>query len=401
MKRSLFFILGILFIIILLGIWIYVLFFGTPKNIEDTFNTFGFGDTTDTELVFEEPTPPAEPVVDVTSTDRLRQLTTTPIIGYQEVQKNASSSPMIYYIESGTGHIFSIDITTGEERRISGTTIPSSKAAVISPNGQFVMIQSGSGSNQETTLGKLENRDNLSTQPIGESIVSFSATTDNTFLYAVQTGNTLIGKHFYPISNVSETIFTIPFREAVVQWGSTAASNHYIYPKSSYQLESFLYQVSEKTLTRLPIDGYGMSAVGNDDFVLFSKQVENNYQTFIYNKILDTENISPLSIIPEKCFFSVGDYSELGICAATLTEFDSQIPDTWYQGKVTYADRLWEINPNFRSATQLVDTKGVSGREIDITNLTLNETGTTIYFTNKLDNTLWLYERIPLVLIDE
>ena len=401
MKRSLFIILGIIFILILLGIWVYVLFFGTPKNIEDTFNNFGFGDTTDTELVFAEPIPSEEPVVDVTGPQRLRQLTTTPVIGYQEVQKSASSSPLVYYVESGTGHIFSINLSSGEEKRISGTTIPSSKMAAITPNGQFVMIQSGNGSIEETTVGKLENGNDLSTQTINEPIVSFSATTNNTFLYAVQTGSTLVGKHYYPISNISETIFTIPFREGAVVWGSTATDNHYIYPKASYLLESFVYQVSNNNITRLPIDGYGLSATGNDDFVLFSKQVENNYQTYIYDTKTNNQALSPLSIIPEKCTFPAGEYSELGICAATIMEFDNQIPDTWYQGKITYADRLWEVNSSFRSATQLVDTKGVSGRELDITNLTLNSNGSTIYFTNKLDQTLWLYERIPTILIIE
>lgn len=396
MNRTFFILLSVILIIILLGVWIYVLFFGTPQNIDETFTNFGFGDTQDPAFV---PTPidttPKGPTVDTTSLDRLRQLTSEPVIGYQEVKATASSTPVLYYIAAGTGHIFSIDLTSGEEERISGTTIPAIRQAALTQNGKYVLIQAGQGASHQTNIGSIQSDTSITIRQLEAGIVSFTSTADNTFLYAVQTNNSLVVKHYFPISQVSDTLFTVPFREATMHWGDRASDAHYVYPHASSELEGYVYQVADRTISRLPIDGYGVSAAGNEQFVLYGSQVSGSYKTQVYQ--LDTADTYefPITIIPEKCFFTNTNNQEMGICAADFSDFGSDIPDRWYQGRVSYSDRLWEVYPESGSATQLVNTLSESGRSLDIVDITLNDSGSNIYFTTKQDQTLWLYERIP------
>src|SRR6056297_1164176 len=112
MKRPVFIIIGIILVIVLIAVWIYVLFVGTPTSIDEQFAEFGFGETV--EPINPEPVvePQPEPVVDIATDQRLRQLTTRPVAGFAEIQVSTSSAPAVVYMEVGTGHIFSIDLTS-------------------------------------------------------------------------------------------------------------------------------------------------------------------------------------------------------------------------------------------------------------------------------------------------
>lgn len=393
MKRPIFIIVGIILVLILVAIWVYVLFFGTPKNSPDIFNNFSFGDTTDTTLVGDETSTTSEPVVDVTSPNRLRQLTTKPVIGFTEVRADASSTPLVYYIEAGTGHVFSIDTTTGEEVRVSATTFPASTKGSITPDGQFVMMQSGGGLGSEVTINRLASSSaGAASHNIPDRVTAFTATVDNTFLYAVQTPESTVVMQYHPLSQNTEVLFTVPFREATIAWGDTAIDPHLIYPKASAKLEGFVLEASAGQVKRLPVDGYGLSAAGTAGSVLFSKQTDDgNYRSFVYNSGNRQTVASPLPVLPEKCDFS-RTLSNTIICAIGTTPYDLATPDTWYRGEVSYTDSFWTLDTVSQGATFVLDTLAVSGQELDITELRINGEDEDLYFINKNNQTLWLYE---------
>jgi hypothetical protein len=369
-------------------------FFGTPTSVDEQFGDFGFEDTTDTN--YQEPVvePEAEPVVDVETAQRLRQLTTQPVAGFAEVQVSTSTPREVLYMEVGTGHIYSINLTTGSEERISATTIPGAQRAEFSENGQYVMIQSGFGSQKEFVVGEISRASStLSNTELAEPITSFSSTNDNRFLYSIQTNTSTIGKVFNPAEFTNETLFTLPFRESSVAWGSDVTDSHYVYPKTTRQLESFLYRVKNGAVTRLPVDGYGMSALGNNNSVFYSKQERGSYQSYFYDINSGAENSVPLVQIPEKCVMGEGELP-ITICANTEYEFSHQLPDSWYTGGMASADSLWEISSDGNNARFLVDPEHESGRKLDITRLRITDDAFNLYFTNQTDQTLWVYERI-------
>ena len=91
----------------------------------------------------------------------------------------------------------------------------------------------------------------------------------------------------------------------------------------------------------------------------------------------------------EKCAFkSISNV----ICADAVTPPPAGYPDNWYQGTVTFKDSLWLIDTQNSSVSLLTDTEKASGRHIDITNVAVGDSGFGAYFTNKNDNTLWIYE---------
>ena len=143
-------------------------------------------------------------------------------------------------------------------------------------------------------------------------------------------------------------------------------------------------------LKRLPIDGFGLSAVGGDDYVLYSKQVKGEYSTYIFNLSTGISNESAVKIIPEKCA-TIPSSPDVA-CASIFTSYNSETPDRWYKGLDSYADSILTVSSvNFR-ATYLSNTLKESGRELDIVSPKVSVNGARIYFINKNDNLLWLYQ---------
>ena len=390
MKRSLLIILGILFVLILIGVWVYVLLTGsTENNPTGQFNEFEFGDTTDPRAdSFSNQSEP-EPVVNVQNGKSLQQLTTKRVAGFTEVFHSTSTDPYVHYVEAGTGHIYRINLVTGEEERISATTIPLTTQAVLTPNGAHVMMRAGQTTDTEYIVGSLAtSSDVLSNFALNENILSFTATEENEFLYTVATTNETVAKAYNPRTNASRVLFTVPFRETAVSWHHTAAGPHLVYPKAASQLEGFVYSYKNGIRTRLPISGYGLSAVGSNEAVIYSESTVDGYVTSGHS---DTNTLSqPISVVPEKCVFSPVNTSD-AICGASLVTYSNQMPDLWYQGELSISDDLWSLQPSSGSATFLTDVSEEAGQVVDIVNPLFNTNGSSIYFQNKIDQTLWKY----------
>lgn len=393
MKRPIFIIIGTFIVLLLVGVWVYVLFFNNSTSEQETFTNLGLGDTTDPSYVAPtDETTNENAVVDVAGPDQLRQLTTRPVAGYQDIIDPSNQAPFVYYVERGTGHIFSIDLSSGEEKRISATTVPLTNHSAITSDGRFVMMQSGSGNSAQFNIGYLSSTsDNTTINPLKEKVVSFTDTTDNTFLYAVQTNNSVIGKEYDPETSVAKTIFTIPFREAIIVWGSSAKSTHLAYPKASVQLEGFVYQITNSKIERLPIDGYGLSAAGNNVGIIYSEQEKNQYKTYLYNPEDRASYPTLPTVIPEKCIAL--NIDQAIICAGSYTTHKYTLPDTWYQGAASFADDLFITHIDTGITEQLIGITKTTSQNLDIINLGVSADDVRIYFINSHDKNLWLYDR--------
>jgi hypothetical protein len=392
MKRPIFFIVSGVLVVVLLAAWVYVLFFSTPgtSNDDDLFADFPFGGS-DTGVIAEPITTEEEPTIDLTSQEALRQLTLDPVVGFQEVRTSSTSNPALYYVTAGTGHVFTINLTSGEEKRISGTTIAQASHSAITPNGQYVLTQSGEGSGSEFFISPLNTgAGNAPIELIQEKIVDFKATTENTFLYSVKVGNGLEVREYVPGNTVVETLFVVPFQEASIVWGDNASSTHYVYPKTSTRLEGYLYEVGRDTeFRRLVPGGFGFSATANSRYVVFSNQNSSQYTSYVYNNNNNTVKLLPINAIPQKCSYG----SEIMIiCATNDTEFNGMTPDEWHSGEVSYADNFIAINLQTNETRFLLNSFEKSGRVIDVVNMSDGGQNTAAYFQNKNDKTLWLYD---------
>ena len=119
MNKPIFIIIGALIILVLIFIWVYLLFFGTPKTVTEVFTDFGGSSETviDQNNNIDLATTSDNTVIN-TERKKLRQLTTKQVAGFSEIDEPITASlPSLYYVEMGTGHVYSIQLETGEEKR--------------------------------------------------------------------------------------------------------------------------------------------------------------------------------------------------------------------------------------------------------------------------------------------
>jgi hypothetical protein len=265
----------------------------------------------------------------------------------------------------------------------------------MTPNGQFAMMQSGSGIGSEHIVGIISTTsDELRNFAIPGTITSYAATAENTFLYATPVGSSLIIQAYDPSTNSESERFRIPFRDATIAWGSTEAGPHYVYPQTTSRLEGYVYSYTDGVATRESASGYGLSTLGSNAGYIFSEVQDGEYNTYASNKTTDETNTAPLTIIPEKCIFAQTD-AIVAICGIALTEYPFQMPDPWYKGEVRMTDDLWEYNINTQSASLLISPENATGRQLDIIRPQFGSNDANLYFQNKIDQTLWIYEYNP------
>ena len=144
-------------------------------------------------------------------------------------------------------------------------------------------------------------------------------------------------------------------------------------------------------MTRLPISGFGLSAVGSNSTVLSSEFLNTgDYVTQSLTYTDQTATPLPISIIPEKCAFSPTQ-TDFAICGASFTEYTNwQMPDDWYRGQLVTDDALWEVSRGTMSLLNNMSTD--LQRAIDLTQPTFSSSSERYYFQNKIDQTLWVYD---------
>jgi hypothetical protein len=285
-------------------------------------------------------------------------------------------------------------LETGEEKRISGTTVAGTNVATISPKGDYAIM--GSRNNTKTfplTIGKISTTtSDLQIEEFSNSAEQFKISDDGKeLLYATREPTGLAG-HVYNFTKKSDKVlFNLPFHEASIQWGSQSSETHYLYPKAAYALEGYLYQVTNSKISRLPVDGFGFSGLASKDKIAYSTFDGYSLKNFTYNRTDNTIKSTPIRVLPEKCVI----YKKTSniICAfEEINNLPIEFPDAWYQGEVKFKDSLWLISETDNDLKFLVDTFRETKREVDITNLKSGSSDRAVYFINKNDNTLWMYE---------
>tara|TARA_B100001989_G_C24520409_1_gene455550 strand:+ start:441 stop:1640 length:1200 start_codon:yes stop_codon:yes gene_type:complete len=390
MKRPTIIIIGVIIVTLLLGVWLYLLFGGNSAAPDENYADLNLPNSTDVIVTTNDDSTSQEPLIDINELEIIQQITTDSVIGFQEVQDTPTSTPFAYYVEPGVGNIYSINLETGEEKRISATTIPGASKAAITPDGNWALFQAGQGGSAAFSLGEVRaSSTNLALEPINEAILDFASTKDNTFLYIARDGSGTVAIEYDPVTETSQALFSLPFNEVRMDWGSSRDDTHYIYPKANKHLPGYLYAFSDNTLKRLPVAGFGLTAVGSQESVLFAHQADETYQSGQYIIGEDTTTNTVAEFLPEKC--TDLDTRDMFICGVSNEPFNYYTPDEWYEGTQTYSDNFWSIRPTALAGTYLRNITDETGRNLDITNLQAGFNSERVYFQNKNDGTLWIY----------
>jgi hypothetical protein len=382
MKKTIFISIGGIIILLIVGVWAYLFMYGTPKSSDEVFARFGFGEEVPPPVIPEATTVDVSSETVVGAPQKLKQLTTRAVAGA------TFTGTGILYVEQGTGHLYHINLTSGGETLISGTTIPQAREAVFSDGGAYVAITSAAGMGERTIVGEVTLENGSGTLegvalPEGATEVAFSETL-GTMYYLLKESGGSSGYSYNIEREVGTKLFSIPLRDVDVLWGSPL----YVYTTPTAAQTGYVYKVVKGALQYVAPGGMGLSAFQYEGGVVVTKSNKEIVYTGAISLGGDS-HLQPMPLLTEKCT-TLGTST---ICAVPLYNPNPRyFPDEWYRGSVSFKDTLWKINLEEGSAFGLVDLLKESGREIDVVKIGADTKGERVWFVNKNDNTLWMFD---------
>lgn len=394
MKTTLF-IIGFVCLGILLSFWAYLLFFGSPAGVSQIFVDLGLKNPT-----IERPIDIPETGINNNGSDSLaigetlNQLTTKPVAGYSVASR---PTDRIRYAERGTGHIFEINFTTNIETRLIGNTLAKTTEAYFSPDGLLAVLVQETETGTAATITTIPENTSVSavTSKLPNNISEIKAISSTTVNYIEITDNQTIAYRFNRLSGSASELWRIPLTDIKVWWGTNRT---FVVNKTAPNLKGAIYEVVGKDqLVPVTEQEYAYTALFNPTN---TSVVTTHYDFEIKSLISEatsfgSESVSDIAIlaIPEKCTFNPVEPNQLW-CGAMLPSSQNanrEFIKEWYTGTITSEDKLWRANLVNQSSDLVLNFLGETGLTIDLISPKFNQAGDKLFFINKINDALWLY----------
>ena len=322
--------------------------------------------------------------------------------------KNAISGAAYYgtttalYMERATGHIYKINLDGTNKIRLSNATVPKSFEAIWSYKSDKMAVRyfedPASGSIKLTvktflaSIGHLLKATSTSEAelkglalPSSVSEIAVSPAEDKVF-YLNNAGDELTEGVVADFGNKNQKkIFELPFGEFNISW--PAKDNIVLLTKPSAKADGYLYFLNSKTaiLTKILGGIKGLMAVVSPDGekIVFSGIGQDGTESKVYN--VKSKAVSELGFatLADKCAWGKKN-KNMVYCAISAKKPDTNQPDGWYQGTVSFDDGVWSKNIATGESKNILSRFGA-----DITNIFVSDDENYLIFTDKNDGTLW------------
>ncbi len=403
-------------VIVLLGlaVGIYFLFFNTGGGIttEDGLpneNPFGNGgdfvpdNTPSDEGSLDGPdmaTEVAPRLVKITDNPVARgaialNATTTPVVSLASTTDATATEPVgveVRYVDRESGNIFSYMATEGTSSRLTNRTIPGVQEASWLPDGSIAYVRylttdADRSEHIETYALPVDGSEGyFLSRDLGQ-VLARSAKDLFTFM---PTTSGSIGSVGAPDRTGLTTLFSSSLSALTFSASSSTLAAH---TKPSAKLPGYGFIINGRTgaFTKILGQSVGLTTLINPagTKVLYSNFVNGALQLAVIDVATREVTSLPIQTLTEKCVWAD---NLSAYCAVPVSFPTAVLPDDWYQGRVSFSDRIWHIDFTARVATLTANLPVlVEDEPIDAISLTLDTFGSTLVFQNKRDSSLWAY----------
>lgn len=399
MRRALI-IIGAVLTLLILGVGAYLLFFRSTGDLVVTPNpdpSLPVGGSVAPPPSTE--TPPSTPVdvgVPATPPARLTQVSKGPVapnavfVTVPTPDTASSTDRALRYLERKSGNIFHYNLRTGSLTRTSNRTVPGILSAHWLPGGSTAYARYLSGQDLDTINTYALPAEGAEGFFLPQNI-SGLAVSSTSILTLTSGVNGSVGALAKPDGTAVKNVFTTPL--ASVQ-ASFAGKNYLVVTKPSATLSgaAFLVDASGR-FSRVagPLRGLTAVASPSGTWVLVSFVQNDALQSTLINTITNESVALPIATIADKCAWGSTDAAVYcGVPVDPSTNF--AYPDDWYQGAVSFSDRIWKIDVTGRFAQLVLDFKQETNTTLDAIGLSVETGNTALSFINKTDGSLWVYQ---------
>ncbi len=343
--------------------------------------------------VLKQTTPETTPAIETTTTNKT---TTSKIIKINTPATEFKGA--VRYVDKATGNIYQTFTDNLEEHKFSTMVIPQIYEASFTNNGGSVVMRYlkeddttietliGNFSKEVLGIDSLSDKMNVSFLP--ENITDLSITPDSlNIFYLFNSNDSAIGISAGPQGDIKKQVFSSSFTEWLSQYVNTKMIT--LTTKPSALVPGFMYSIdpAKKGMNKILGNINGLTTLTSPDgkLVLYSN---NNLALNIYN--IDTNKVTSVGVrtLSEKCVWNKS--SDKIYCAVPKFVNQGSYPDSWYQGEVSFADNIWQVDPINGNTIMLADLSSMRmGEDIDAIKLAVEDTGNNLFFVNKKNSYLW------------
>ena len=358
----------------------------TPNSNEVTANT-GAGIVVAPNLVEITKAPVSAGVAVV---DIVPATTTTSLATSTATSTPQMSDIAVRYIDRQSGNVYEYRAEARSLTRISDKTLPGIQEASWLPDGSMAFVQflseSASGEALDTYAlpangsdGYFLAQDLDEVKVLGENAI---------FTLAAGVGSSIGTVAQLNGANAS-TVFTSPLSSIIVY---PAGTGFVAVTKAASELNGYAFYINSTTGAFTPILGplRGLTVLPSPSgqFILYSYTDGSVYHMGVFDQSTGGVVSLPLATFAEKCVWTPDNTA---LYCGVPTSFSGNLPDDWYQGAVSFTDRIWRIDLTTRLATLIVDPLKAGNSAIDVVNPTIDLADRLFVFRNKKDSSLWAY----------
>ena len=297
----------------------------------------------------------------------------------------------IRFIDRASGNVYSYIAHARTLARISNKTLPGIQVASWTPDGSRVYAQflASSGGQEQINTYAMQAKGGegyLLENGLSEAVVAGANT-----LFTLFPGTTgSVGTISEADGSNAHTLFSSVLSALTVRptSGDLFATN-----KPSSQIDGYAFEISRSTgsFSRIlgPLRGLSELPSPNGKSLLYSYTDGGVYHLRAFDIGTRASTALPVATLAEKCVWTADGLS--AYCAVP-TNMAGNLPDDWYQGAVTFTDRIWKIDLAERVATLVLDPKQIGKVNVDAVDLTIDPSEDVLVFTDKHTGALYAYD---------
>jgi hypothetical protein len=302
---------------------------------------------------------------------------------------------LVRYAERAQGHITEVNLTTGTTSRVTITTLPKIQQTLWLNGGASVIYRYLSDLDDIRTYAASIIPSKSTTTPatlkgafLAGAVEDITASPDLKKIFYIEqspTGGRGITATYD--GTKSKAIWTSPINEWTVAWPEN--NTVVLTTKASNNVPGYAYNLTVSTGSLKKVLGplNGLTTLANPSVSLIA-YASNGGSLSVVNTKTGASTAIGISTFTEKCVWSKKNKNKL-YCAVPQGNIGSNQPDSWYQGRTSFTDTLYEIDAASGIANPIDATRNISRYSMDVSEMTLSPKEDYLIVTNKKDSTLW------------
>jgi len=307
------------------------------------------------------------------------------------------NSTLIHYMDRATGHIFETDTDTMTRIKISNITMPQIYETLWSNDGRELIARylKNDGATIQSFYGTLPATTTINSSVEGYFLpanIQELSVSDKKIIYLDPTEDGVLVSA--QIDGTKKAFVTSLYsRDWLLDLANTKMALIGAKPSGLVTGDLYTLDMSTGQRTKFMTDILGLTGIIRPDggAVFASAAQGSGIASAVYSIADKKLTALSLATLSDKCVWSVADKDSV-YCAVPTSVPSGVYPDDWYQGTVSFEDRLWKINIVNEETDLLLDPSIETGIDMDMTHLSVDASDSHIIFTNKKDSSLWVFD---------